>query len=123
MGKTNCLTASTVVLGLFDNIEICFSVGDVALSKSCRDFNGKKGKKRQYPLASNVRKIDEEHPGQIPTKLSLCDSRLTNLSVPKEKICNFHRAPQGASLNIISDPLQKRGKPKLIKKNPRNRNC
>lgn len=122
MGKSSSLTAGTVVLGLFDGMEVVFSVGDVALSKSCRNLNGKKGKKRQYPLASNVRKIDEEHPGQIPTKLSLCDSRLTNLSVPKEKIFNFLRAPLVPAPNTTTTIDQKREKPKTIKMNPR-RNC
>ncbi|GEM_PF-7099876 len=113
--KCNGISASTVVLGYLDGMEISFSIGDVKLTE------GQKGK-RQTVIASNLRKLDEEKPDPVPKTISLCDSRLTNLSVPKEKICNFLRTPLGPVPNTTTTIDQKRRKPNIIKMNPR-RNC
>lgn len=121
MGKSSSLTASTEVLGLFNGMEVSFSIGDVALTRGRPGTRSRPGK-RQTVIASNLRKLDEDKPGPIPKTISLCDSRLTGLSVPKEKICNFLRAPLGSAPNTTTTIDQKRKKPKTIKMNPR-RNC
>lgn len=116
------------MLGTFARTKIKFFVGDVKLENVSQTLkkgeNEKKQKKlvRQQAVAFNVQKIDEKDPGVIPKKIPLCAGQLADLSVSKEQLCRRLRTPATAVLSNISGSGQEKGKPKLIKMNPR-RNC
>jgi len=120
------LTADTMVFGYFKEIEISFTIGDCSINRADNGVNKKKnhnnqiGARRHYIFANNIRKIDDR-PGGIPAKLSLCDGRLTGLSVSKEKICNYFRTPRDNSdSNIIPKSQKKKEKKRqVIRRNSR----
>jgi|GEM_PF-3853712 len=71
------LRESTVVLGLFDQAEISFKIGD------CRRMPG--GCIKIF----NVKSIDEEHPIPVPTTMNIMDKRLRLQDISKKDVRNY----------------------------------
>ena len=76
----NVLKTNDAVMALFDGIEIGFTVGDCQRSNGCIKVH-------------NVRKIDETHPGEVPSTLTLNDARITQTSIPKQIIRSYFNQP------------------------------
>ncbi|MFA6194832.1 MAG: hypothetical protein WC719_03775 [Patescibacteria group bacterium] len=75
------LKATTVINGFFDGVEVIFAIGDCQRTNGCIKVN-------------NIRKIDEEHKGYVPSTSCLSDKRLNVFSVTKKDICDYFNVPQ-----------------------------
>lgn len=81
MDVMEALKATTVINGFFDGAEVVFMIGDCQRTNDCIKVN-------------NIRKIDEEHKGYVPSTLCLSDKRLTVRSATKRDICDYFNVPQ-----------------------------
>lgn len=91
------ISAETAVIGIFEDVEIIFSIADCKRVEDCIKVH-------------NVKKIDEEHPAPVPAVLCLTDKRLVLNSVTKEQIRAYFIISQQTDHKISSVAEQKKQK-------------